>query len=70
MIDEALQATRTNPSTGKAAGPFGVAGSEDSGRGEAAAYERFAGAAHRSLTGKWRRREPERTLLYATVRAR
>ncbi len=48
--------------------PLGVAGSEDSGGGETAAYERFAGAARRPLTGKWRRREPERTLLHATVR--
>jgi hypothetical protein len=32
-------------------------------------YERFAGAARRPLAGKWRRREPEHTLLHATVRA-
>ncbi len=51
-------------------GPLGVAGSEHSGAGELAlAYERFAGAARRPLTGKWRRREPERTVLHATVRA-
>ena len=51
-------------------GPLGVAGSEHSGAGELAlAYERFAGAARRPLTGKWRRREPERTALHATVRA-
>jgi hypothetical protein len=51
-------------------GPLGVAGSEHSGAGEpASAYERFAGAARRPLTGKWRRREPERTVLHATVRA-
>jgi len=51
-------------------GPLGVAGGEHSGAGEpASAYERFAGAARRPLTGKWRRREPERTVLHATVRA-
>src|SRR6266851_3673372 len=51
-------------------GPLGVVGSEHSGAGEPASeYERFAGAARRPLAGKWRRREPERTLLHATVRA-
>ncbi len=51
-------------------GPLGVAGSEHSGAcGPALAYERFAGAARGPLTGKWRRREPERTVLHATVRA-
>jgi hypothetical protein len=34
-----------------------------------ASYEQFAGAALRPLAGKWRRREPENTLLHATVRA-
>src|SRR5260370_37585876 len=51
-------------------GPLGVAGSEHSGAGEPAlAYERFAGGARRPLTGKWRRRGPERTVLRAPVRA-
>ncbi len=51
-------------------GPLGVAGSEHSGAGgPVLAYERFAGAARGPLTGKWRRREPERTVLHATIRA-
>jgi putative transposase/transposase-like zinc-binding protein len=51
-------------------GPLGVAGSERSGAGgPVLAYERFAGAARGPLTGQWRRREPERTVLHATVRA-